>query len=110
MVRVDESGKDSERRFAVVERYPGATLGEARLLTGRTHQIRVHTAHMGHPLAGDDKYGDSDWNRALNRLGLNRMFLHAHSLAFLYPEPEEPIHASAPLDNTLSELLGRLSG
>lgn len=108
MVHVDAAGKPSQTRFKVVEYYAEATLVEATLLTGRTHQIRVHAAHVGHPLAGDDKYGDSEWNRSLSQRGLKRMFLHAHSLAFTYPEPEEPIHVSAPLDEELAQLLDRL--
>ncbi|GAB4357534.1 MAG: 23S rRNA pseudouridine(955/2504/2580) synthase RluC [Gammaproteobacteria bacterium] len=109
VVRVDPAGKPSQTRFKVIDYYGDATLVEATLLTGRTHQIRVHAAHEGHPLAGDDKYGDPEWNRALRRLGLKRMFLHAHSLAFLYPEPEEAIHASAPLGEDLSGILAALS-
>ncbi len=109
VVCVDPSGKPSQTRFKVIEYYSDATLVEARLVTGRTHQIRVHAAEMGHPLAGDDKYGDNKWNRALNKQGLKRMFLHAHSLAFTYPEPEQAVHVSAPLDQTLSEILNTRS-
>lgn len=108
VVRIDPAGKASQTGFKVIERFDGATLIEARLLTGRTHQIRVHAAHLGHPLAGDEKYGDAGWNRELRRLGLKRMFLHAHSLAFVYPEPELSVHVSAPLDESLSRTLDRL--
>ena len=54
--------------------------------TGRTHQIRVHLAHLGYPLAGDDKYGDYAWNKTLAKEGLKRMFLHAKTLAFTHPD------------------------
>ena len=64
---------------------PPLALLEAELLTGRTHQIRVHLAHLGFPLAGDDKYGDFAWNKALAKEGLKRMFLHARQLTFTHP-------------------------
>jgi len=109
VVQVDPSGKPSQTRFKVIEYYTNATLVEAQLVTGRTHQIRVHAAEMGHPLAGDGKYGDSTWNQELRKQGLKRMFLHAHSLAFTYPEPEQAIHISAPLDPVLAELLNKVA-
>ncbi len=65
MVRVDEEGKASRSRFAEVERFSNATLAEIAIETGRTHQIRVHAAHIGHPVAGDEKYGDREFNLAM---------------------------------------------
>lgn len=108
-VRVDAQGKPSATRFHPLERYASATLVEARLLSGRTHQIRVHAAHIGHPIAGDVKYGDEPCNRAIKALGLNRLALHAHSLAFTFPEPEREIHVSSPLDDQIKGILDALA-
>ena len=81
--------------------WPEATLLEARLKTGRTHQIRVHLAHEKFPIAGDDKYGDFEWNRQLARNGLKRMFLHAALLAFTHPATGQPVRLEAPLPRDL---------
>lgn len=108
MVRVAEDGKPARTDFTLVEAWPGASLVEAVLYTGRTHQIRVHAAHLGHPLAGDDKYGDPDFNRALKARGLNRLFLHAHFIAFDHPATGERLQVSAPLDADLRGVLERL--
>jgi 23S rRNA pseudouridine955/2504/2580 synthase len=70
---------------------------EIRLLTGRTHQIRVHLAHAGHPILGDDKYGDFDLNHRLERTGVRRLFLHASRLAFSHPLSRESMKLEAPL-------------
>jgi 23S rRNA pseudouridine955/2504/2580 synthase len=86
-VAVDDEGRYAKSLFRVMERFDGeATLVEIRLLTGRTHQARVHATHAGHPIAGDDKYGDWDWNARLRKLGLRRLFLHAAGLAFPHPD------------------------
>jgi 23S rRNA pseudouridine955/2504/2580 synthase len=77
LVEVRGDGKPSRTTFRVVERYAQATLVEASPITGRTHQIRVHAAHANHPIAGDDKYGDPEFDRALRACGLGRLFLHA---------------------------------
>ncbi|MGL5500524.1 MAG: 23S rRNA pseudouridine(955/2504/2580) synthase RluC, partial [Plesiomonas shigelloides] len=77
IVRVSAEGKPSETRFEVVERFEQATLVKASPVTGRTHQIRVHTLHAGHPIAFDDKYGDRDFDAQVAASGLNRLFLHA---------------------------------
>ena len=82
VVRVSATGKPALTEFAVIEAFPLATLIEAAPITGRTHQIRVHAQFAGHPLAGDDKYGDSATNTRFRELGLRRLFLHAHTLAF----------------------------
>lgn len=82
MVRVSEGGKPSLTFFREMEQYPGSRLMQATLGTGRTHQIRVHAAHIGHPLAGDPKYGDREANKRFRELGLNRLFLHASNLSF----------------------------
>jgi len=108
MVRVDSSGKRAQTRFRVLQRYRDAMLVEAELMTGRTHQIRVHAAHLGTPILGDDKYGDDLSNRRMREKGLRRLFLHAVSLSFQWPEEERGITVEAPLDPELDTLLERL--
>jgi 23S rRNA pseudouridine955/2504/2580 synthase len=78
------------------------------IATGRTHQIRVHAAHAGHPVAGDERYGDKDYNEYLRSFGLERMFLHAHSLSFEWPETGEDFNASAPPPGELKSVLTAL--
>ncbi|GAB2782768.1 23S rRNA pseudouridine(955/2504/2580) synthase RluC [Halomonas shantousis] len=106
-VRVDPDGKVSRTRFAVREALPNATLIEAEPITGRTHQIRVHAAHAGCPLLGDDKYGSREGARLAQRLGLERLFLHAASLTFPEPRSGRPVHIKAPLGETLETVLVR---
>ena len=109
MVVVDEEGgKQALTIFRPVSRYSSATLAEVDLKTGRTHQIRVHAAHIGHPLAGDEKYGDSEFNRRLRSRGLRRLFLHAHRLEFADSNAGEPVSVSAPLDVGLKAVLDSL--
>ena len=81
---------------------------EAQLKTGRTHQIRVHLAHLGFPIAGDDKYGDFARNKALMKQGLKRMFLHAYSIAFAHPLTGEPMRLVAPLPKELESFIAKL--
>jgi 23S rRNA pseudouridine955/2504/2580 synthase len=85
-----------------------ATLMEVEIGTGKTHQIRVHAAHAGHPVAGDDKYGDRERNEALRAYGLGRMFLHAASIGVDRPGTHEPLHVSAPLSAELHAVLDAL--
>ena len=113
-VRVGAGGKPSVSDFRPVQIFGRRSLGaatasllEVTLHTGRTHQIRVHAAYAGHPVAGDPKYGDAGCNAALRGLGLNRMFLHAHSMSFEWPDGTT-FSASAPLPPELSAVLGRL--
>lgn len=108
MVRVDEDGKTALTHFRFLDSYGDASLMEAELKTGRTHQIRVHAAYAGHPLAGDDKYGDTDFNRRIRSLGLKRLFLHAHTVAFEDNERHRNIHVSAPLSADLRKLIQQL--
>lgn len=82
LVRVQEGGKPSRTEFRVIARYADCSLVEARPITGRTHQIRVHALQAGHPLLGDEKYGDKDANQWARERGLRRLFLHAEGLAF----------------------------
>ena len=113
-VRVEASGRDSVtifRRDRVWTAHdPPLALLEAELKTGRTHQIRVHLAHIGCALAGDDKYGDFAWNRLLAREGLKRMFLHARSMAFRHPVSGDALRLEAPLPEDLAAYLQRLDG
>jgi 23S rRNA pseudouridine955/2504/2580 synthase len=85
-----------------------ASLVEIAIDTGRTHQIRVHAAYAGHPVAGDDKYGDRERNAVLRGYGLNRMFLHAASIGVNRPGTQEPLHVSAPLGDDLGAVLDAL--
>jgi 23S rRNA pseudouridine955/2504/2580 synthase len=107
-VSVHRDGQRAETLFAVERSYRDLTLMRARLLTGRTHQIRVHLAHLGHPIAGDEKYGDYAWNRELAKAGLKRMFLHAERLSFEHPRSGERVDFAAPLPNELAGFLGGL--
>jgi 23S rRNA pseudouridine955/2504/2580 synthase len=109
MVEVSEDGREAASHFTPQQRFGSASLMEIRLLTGRTHQARVHAAHVGHPIAGDDKYGDREFNRRLQRLGLKRMFLHAHRLRFAHPVSGCKMDVEAPLPDELSLLLERLA-
>ncbi|PZP62035.1 MAG: RNA pseudouridine synthase [Azospira oryzae] len=104
-VSVAEGGRISETRFTLEKAWDMASLLCARLLTGRTHQIRVHLAHLGHPIAGDDKYGDFAWNRDLARAGLKRMFLHAFRLGFRHPSSGKRLTIESPLPKELADFL-----
>jgi len=108
MVSVSDDGKPSETRYRILERFDGATLVEASPITGRTHQIRVHCLHAGHPIACDPKYGDTEFDSAMQGKGLNRLFLHARSISLLHPATEERVTFSAPLDDALSTTLSAL--
>jgi 23S rRNA pseudouridine955/2504/2580 synthase len=109
-VRPGATGKASVSDFRPVQFFgKTATLMEVTLHTGRTHQIRVHAAHAGHPVAGDDKYGDAAFNEALRELGLKRMFLHAHSLSFSWPRGGE-FSINTPLPAELAALIDALVG
>lgn len=111
MVRVDLDGKPSISHFTLLERRGGYSLCQVRIETGRTHQIRVHAAHIGHPVAGDDKYGDKEANKKLSsQFGLKRLFLHAASMQFVINEGQTPYLLNAPLAPELNEVLNKLSG
>jgi 23S rRNA pseudouridine955/2504/2580 synthase len=96
-VSVQEGGMAAETRVKALKSSPEFTFLEIRLLTGRTHQIRVHLSHAGHPLLGDDKYGDFELNHRLEKQGVRRLFLHASRLAFAHPISREAIDLKAPL-------------
>lgn len=104
-VVVDEDGARAHTVFRLEGNLPGFSLLDAELKTGRTHQIRVHLAHLGFPIAGDDKYGDFEANKRLAKQGLKRMFLHAASLEFRHPRTGEPVRVQAPLAPELESFL-----
>ena len=109
MVRVDPAGKPSVSHFKVIERRGGHSFCEVRIETGRTHQIRVHAAHLGHPVAGDEKYGERDANKRLaEQAGLKRLFLHAASIEFALEGGKRPYLINAPLPDDLKAVLDRL--
>jgi 23S rRNA pseudouridine955/2504/2580 synthase len=107
-VSVSAEGKDAHSIVRLVARWQNFSLVEVELKTGRTHQIRVHLAHLGFPLAGDDKYGDFALNKDLQKAGLKRMFLHAARLKLPHPLSGAPIELMAPLPAELREFVGRL--
>jgi len=108
-VRVAEDGKFSHTVFRLLARWERFSLLEAQLKTGRTHQIRVHLAHLGFPIAGDEKYGDFALNRELQREGLKRMFLHAWRMEFPHPTKEERLRLEAQLPAALGDFLAHLT-
>ena len=112
-VRVEDTGRPAVTIFRRERTWPlhdpPLALLEAELETGRTHQIRVHLAHLGHPLAGDDKYGDFAWNKALSRAGLKRMFLHAARVRFEHPASGETMSLAAALPDELAAFLEALA-
>jgi 23S rRNA pseudouridine955/2504/2580 synthase len=109
-VKVAPAGKDSVSVFKPLQFFgPLATLMEVDIPTGRTHQIRVHASFAGHPLLGDDKYGDRERNAELKQHGLKRTFLHAQSVAFEWPGSGVPFHVSAPLPAELSAVIDAIT-
>jgi 23S rRNA pseudouridine955/2504/2580 synthase len=106
-VSVADDGQEAETVFRRLARGERFSLLEAELLTGRTHQIRVHLAHLGHPVLGDDKYGDFELNKALRKSGLKRMFLHAASLSLAHPLTGEPLRLASPLPADLQQFVDR---
>jgi 23S rRNA pseudouridine955/2504/2580 synthase len=109
-VRAAAGGKAAVSEFRPVQFFGKfASLVEVAIHTGRTHQIRVHAAYANHPVAGDAKYGDADFNAELRQLGLERMFLHAHSLGFLWPDSGRTESFNTPLPPELAALVDRLA-
>lgn len=108
-VRVSAEGKPSHTVFRLVARWEHFSLLEAELRTGRTHQIRVHCAEMGFPIAGDEKYGDFTLNKTLAKGGLKRMFLHAWKMTCRHPLSDETLMLEAPLPEALQSFLTTLS-
>ncbi|WP_374326451.1 RluA family pseudouridine synthase [Azonexus sp.] len=107
-VSVDAEGKASHTVFRLLARWPEASLLEAQLKTGRTHQIRVHLAHLGFPILGDEKYGDFNLNKRLRPAGLKRMALHAWRMAFRHPLSGAPLTCVAPLPDGIRSYVAAL--
>jgi 23S rRNA pseudouridine955/2504/2580 synthase len=105
VVKVSKSGKFAETHFRRLKKYSDVTLVEASPKTGRTHQIRVHAAWLGHPIVGDDRYGEPEVNRNLKKRAYKRLFLHAQQLQFLHPVTGDEMNFQAPLTQELEELL-----
>lgn len=105
IVKVGDQGKQSVTIFRLQTIYKQFSLLEAKLETGRTHQIRVHAAHIGYPIAGDEKYGDKEFNLKLRQQGLKRLFLHAFKLKFYLPSQDKEIKIEAPLPQDLQDVL-----
>ncbi len=110
MVMVDPGGKEATSYFRTRQQFSMAALCEVEIVTGRTHQIRVHAASEGHALAGDQKYGDSAFNKQCKLMGLNRIFLHAHTLSLKHPLSGKVIIMEAPLPPELDSVLQKLAG
>lgn len=108
-VRVSDEGKPSHTVFRLLARWPGYSLLEAQLKTGRTHQIRVHTAHLGFPILGDEKYGDFALNRELRKNGLKRMALHAWRMNFPHPVSGQALQMEAPCPEAIQQFIRQLS-
>ncbi|PBO08197.1 23S rRNA pseudouridine(955/2504/2580) synthase RluC [Aeromonas salmonicida] len=109
VVRVSSDGKPSETRFRIARQFAEATLVECSPITGRTHQIRVHTQHAGHPIACDDKYGEAAFDEKMRSQGLKRLFLHAWKLTFTHPVDGREVLIEAPLAPELDNFLNKLA-
>ncbi|MGH1542589.1 MAG: 23S rRNA pseudouridine(955/2504/2580) synthase RluC [Arenicella sp.] len=105
---VDKDGQYANTIFTSKKLFADAALVEAKLLTGRTHQVRVHAQSQSHPLAGDEKYGDKVFNQAMQSKGLNRLFLHATRLGFTHPHTGEKMTVNAPLAEDLEPVIDAL--
>lgn len=109
MVEASGGGKEATTRFLVKRRFSDSTLVDVELLTGRTHQARVHAAYAGHPIAGDVKYGEREFNRLMRHRGLTRLFLHASRLRFKHPGSGRKLTITAPLPAELTQVLETLT-
>jgi 23S rRNA pseudouridine955/2504/2580 synthase len=108
MVRVDNEGKRAKTLFIQRQTLGIAQLTEVKLFTGRTHQIRVHAAWSNHPVAGDDKYGNREFNKLMKTFGLKRLFLHAWRLGITHPQSGAPLQLEAPLPVNLQQVITHL--
>ena len=108
MVKVARDGKPARTDFRRLRKFASATLVEANLFTGRTHQIRVHALSIGHPIVCDERYGDESSNAEFRQMGLKRLFLHASELAFAHPRDNRPFAIQAALEPELQDFLQRL--
>ncbi|MCK5877631.1 MAG: 23S rRNA pseudouridine(955/2504/2580) synthase RluC [Candidatus Marithrix sp.] len=108
LVRVCSDGKLAITQFHIMKQFANASLLQVQLKTGRTHQIRVHAAHEGHPVAGDNKYGNRDFNQQMRKLALKSLFLHAEKLVINLPEIDYHLTINAPLPKNLQQVLKNL--
>ena len=110
IVEINDEGKHAISHFEAKKIYPQSSLMEIKIETGRTHQIRVHAAHAGHPVAGDKKYGDNKYNQALKKTGLKRLFLHAARIELpgLNPTSNKPLVIEAPLSSELQNVINKM--
>ena len=108
MVFADPEGKQSETHFSCLAHFEHSTLMQAKPITGRTHQIRVHCQYAGHPIANDSKYGDEAFTKQIKNLGCKRLFLHAKSIEFNHPANDKRIKFEAPYDEALQQLVNKL--
>lgn len=109
IVRVDSEGKSALTVFKTMQTFKHATLVDVMLYTGRTHQIRVHAQYRNHPIVGDEKYGDREFNKQMRQQGLKRLFLHAKLIEFVLPSTGQTVKVTAPLDEDLTGFLKSLS-
>lgn len=109
MVQTTDDGKTAASRFRPLRQFDTATLVEIALLTGRTHQARVHAAHIDHPIAGDEKYGEREFNKDIRAAGLRRLFLHAARVEFQHPIRAGKMSFEAPLPDDLTTVLDKLA-
>ena len=107
VVKVSQAGKHAETHFRRLQQYKNLTLVEASPITGRTHQIRVHAAWMGHFIVADERYGTESVNKELKKKGFKRLFLHAKQLQFNHPVTNELMSFNAPLSQDLEDLLNK---
>jgi len=108
IVEVNPDGKEAISHFKLIQHYNRLSLVEVDIQTGRTHQIRVHAAHEGHPVAGDKKYGNKTYNSWIKERGLKRLFLHAYWLEFYLPGQSERTQINSPLSDELQIVLNNL--
>lgn len=107
-VRVDKNGKESTSFFTKKQLFKDSTLMEVKIVTGRTHQIRVHSQFLGHSVAGDSKYGNFACNQRLKKRGLKRLFLHSSQITFKHPDSDKKMTIRAPLSEDLENFLSVL--
>jgi len=106
--RIEADGREASSEFIPLRKLKSSVLVDINLRTGRTHQARAHAAHIGHPIAGDQRYGDAKFNKLMHDKGLRRLFLHAHSIRFLHPRHETTVTLAAPLPTELQEIIDQL--
>ncbi|MEO5333568.1 MAG: RluA family pseudouridine synthase [Magnetococcus sp. YQC-5] len=109
VIATDRGGQEARTRYRLLERFAEVSLLMAWPETGRTHQIRVHFQWLGHPVVGDEKYGDPDLNRTMRQKGLRRMFLHAQRIEFMHPSTGKKRMIEAPMDAMLTQFLHNLA-